>query len=77
MDLKKAVQVLWRCVAVTLMLLVLFLRLENNVLLFLLLGAGGVTAVIWVVFIRCPHCGAHLGREVGKHCPHCGKETGL
>lgn len=77
MDLKKAVQVLWGCVAVTLMLLVLFLRLENNVLLFLLLGAGGVTAVIWVAFIRCPHCGAHLGREVGKHCPHCGKETGL
>lgn len=77
MDLKKAVQVLWGCVAVTLMLLVLFLRLENDVLLFLLLGAGEVTAVIWVVFIRCPHCGAHLGREVGKHCPHCGKETGL
>lgn len=46
MDLKKAVQVLWGCVAVTLMLLVLFLRLENDVLLFLLLGAGGVTAVI-------------------------------
>ena len=77
MDLKKAVQVLWGCVAVTLMLLVLFLRLENDVLLFLLLDAGGVTAVIRVVFIRCPHCGAHLGREVGKHCPHCGKETGL
>ena len=52
-------------------------KIFSWVLLFLLLGAGGVTAVIWVVFIRCPHCGAHLGREVGKHCPHCGKETGL
>lgn len=61
MDLKKAVQVLWGCVAVTLMLLVLFLRLENDVLLFLLLGAGEVTAVIWVVFIRCPHCGKETG----------------
>ena len=77
MNLKKAMQVLWGCVAVTLVLLVLFLRLKNDVLLFLLLGAACVTAVIWVAFIRCPHCGAHLGREVGKHCPHCGKETGL
>lgn len=77
MGLKKAMQVLWACAAVTLLLLVLFLRFENTVLLALLLGAGCVTAVIWVVFIRCPHCGAHLGREVGSHCPHCGKETGL
>ena len=77
MDLKKAVQVLWGCVAVTLVFLVLFLRFENDLLLFLLLGAACVTAVIWVVFIRCPHCGAHLGRDVGKYCPHCGRETGL
>lgn len=77
MDLKKAVQVLWVCVAVTLMLLVLFLRLENDVLLFLLLGAGGVTAVIWVVFIRCPHCRRYLYRVYGRCCPYCGKELGL
>lgn len=77
MGLKKAMQVLWACAAVTLLLLVLFLRFENTVLLALLLGAGCVTAVIWVAFIRCPHCGAHLGRDVGKYCPHCGKETGL
>ena len=38
MDLKKAVQVLWGCVAVTLVFLVLFLRFENDLLLFLLLG---------------------------------------
>ena len=54
-----------------------FVQRNPTVLLALLLGAGCVTAVIWVVFIRCPHCGAHLGREVGSHCPHCGKETGL
>lgn len=77
MDLKKAMKVLWVCVAVTLVLLVLFLRLENTVLLLLLLGAGCVTAFIWVTFIRCPHCGAHLGRDVGEYCPHCGKKTGL
>ena len=77
MDLKKAVQVLWGCVAVTLMLLVLFLRLDNNVLPRLLLRAGGAPALLWAVLLRCPPCGAHLGREVGKHCPHCGKETGL
>ena len=77
MGLKKAMQVLWACAAVTLLMLVLFLRFENPVMLALLLGPGFVTAVIWVVFIRCPHCGAHLGRDVGKYCPHCGKETGL
>lgn len=25
-------------------------------------------------FYRCPHCGRHLGREVGDYCQHCGEE---
>lgn len=77
MDLKKAMQALWASAAVTLLLLVLFLRFKNQVLLFLLLGAACVMALVWTLFIRCPHCKAHLGREVGRYCPHCGKKTGL
>lgn len=38
MGLKKAMQVLWACATVTLLLLVLFLRFETTVLLALLLG---------------------------------------
>ena len=29
--------------------------------------------VIYLLYIRCPHCGEHLGRDRGEFCPHCGK----
>ena len=25
-----------------------------------------------LAFWRCPYCGGHLGRDVGKYCSHCG-----
>ncbi len=41
--------------------------------------APGVALVISTVFVnlkywRCPHCGGHLGRDIGRYCMHCGKE---
>ncbi|MBP1559593.1 MAG: hypothetical protein J6B40_08550 [Oscillospiraceae bacterium] len=30
--------------------------------------------VIYLLYIRCPHCGEHLGRDRGEFCPHCGKK---
>ena len=30
--------------------------------------------VIHLLYIRCPHCGEHLGRDRGEFCPHCGKK---
>ena len=26
-----------------------------------------------ILFIKCPHCGKQLGRDVGSFCQHCGK----
>lgn len=28
----------------------------------------------WAVFCRCPHCGRHLGRDVGGFCQYCGEQ---
>lgn len=36
----------------------------------LLMAAAAI--VLNLVFYRCPHCGAHLGRGGGYYCPHCG-----
>lgn len=37
---------------------------------FLLIMVG---VVQWVIFNRCPHCGRHLGRDVGDFCQYCGE----
>ena len=38
------------------------------------LGVGGIMAglVLDVVLLRCPHCGAWLGRYPGEYCRSCG-----
>lgn len=28
-----------------------------------------------IFLIRCPHCGAYLGRDVGRYCRCCGKNV--
>lgn len=33
--------------------------------------------IFHLIFLRCPHCGRHLGRDHGPYCQYCGKETGL
>ena len=45
-------------------------------LVFNLLGILFVVAAGWAHtrFMRCPHCGRHLGREKISHCPSCGKQ---
>ena len=30
--------------------------------------------VVYLLYIRCPPCGEHLGRDRGEFCPHCGKK---
>ena len=42
-------------------------------------GIGGIAAIIALVAVnlslyRCPHCGDHLGREIGAYCQHCGEK---
>ena len=41
--------------------------------------AVGFVVVLSTLFVnlgywRCPHCGRHLGRDIGRYCMHCGKE---
>ena len=38
------------------------------------IGLLAAIFVIFLLFIRCPHCGEHLGRDRGEFCPHCGKK---
>lgn len=77
MKLKTALRITRVGVALTVLFYFLWLLFKTDALLHLCLGTPFVAIAFAAVFVRCPHCGAHLGREVGKHCPHCGKETGL
>lgn len=54
----------------------LIVSITTNKLLFNILGILLVVAAGWAHtrFIRCPHCGKHLGKEdKGANCPYCGK----
>ncbi|MBQ8917621.1 MAG: hypothetical protein IJ044_02755 [Oscillospiraceae bacterium] len=45
-------------------------------LVFNILGILFVVAAGWAhtQFVRCPHCGEHLGKSKSANCPHCGKQ---
>lgn len=32
--------------------------------------------LLYLYWMRCPHCGMHLDRNYGQYCQHCGKEIG-
>ena len=40
----------------------------------LCIGLLAAIVVVYLLYIRCPHCGEHLGRDRGEFCPHCGKK---
>ena len=40
----------------------------------LCIGLLAAIVVVHILYIRCPHCGEHLGRDWGEFCPHCGKK---
>lgn len=33
------------------------------------------SAILQIVFYRCPHCGKMLNRRTGEYCPKCGKKV--
>lgn len=37
------------------------------------IAVAGSSVVPNLLFYKCPHCGAHLGRNGGDFCQHCGK----
>jgi len=45
-------------------------------LVFNIFGILFVVAAGWAhtKFMRCPHCGEHLGKSKAANCPHCGKQ---
>lgn len=75
MNIKKAetlVMVLCVGSAACLIAAVVTSKLVFNALGILLVVAAG-----WAhtQFVRCPHCGQHLGKSKGANCPHCGKQV--
>lgn len=55
-------------------MVILFLGLDRRWLSIvgLIVMAGSIIADY--LYVRCPYCFKHLGRDLGEYCPHCGKE---
>ncbi|MGI6014060.1 MAG: hypothetical protein ACOX7K_07220 [Oscillospiraceae bacterium] len=47
---------------------------DEMIFLYAALAFGIAFLMVHIVFWRCPHCGAFLGRDAGKYCRNCGAE---
>lgn len=67
--------------ALALALLLSIVRSYNEPARIVLAVAVGIllvgVLVLKLVFWRCPHCGARLGRDVKQYCTSCGKPLDL
>ena len=72
----------WCCVGIMMLGVALMMAsmafIDNSAMmtLFIILGIacflGGV--ILHYAWVRCPHCGSHLGRVYGPKCPFCGRD---
>ena len=78
MKLKTARKAIWISYAGAIIFGVLLFITERVLFLILLLASLIINLFIYVLFIRCPHCGWHpdlaLIRLDTRVCPFCGRE---
>ena len=81
--MKSPVAKAWFCVGIMMLGVIIAMLslafLNNKVLsiLIIVLGAGCFLSgiILHYAWVRCPHCGSHLGRVYGTKCPFCGNDT--
>lgn len=72
----------WCCVGIMMagvavgMTSMIFINNDAMFKLMLFLGGGIFVAgvILHYAWVRCPHCGSHLGRIYGPRCPFCGND---
>ena len=76
MKLEKAKKLLKILILAMLIVAVVVMMAESvaPVGFLLCIGLLAAVVVVHILYIRCPHCGEHLGRDWGEFCPHCGKK---
>ena len=76
MKLEKAEKLMYIPIIAMILVGAVIMAAESVAVFGVVLGMGLLLAilVIYLLYIRCPHCGEHLGRDRGEFCPHCGKK---
>ena len=76
MKLEQAEKLLMILILAMICCAAVFMAAESAAIPVFILVIGLLVAifVVYLLFIRCPHCGEHLGRDRGEFCPHCGKK---
>ena len=77
MKLEKAEKLLYILLIAMIIIAAVIMSAESVAVPGFILCIGLLIAifVVYLLFIRCPHCGEHLGRDRGEFCPHCGKQV--
>ena len=76
MKLEKAEKLMYILIIAMILVGAVIMAAESMAVFGFVLCMGLLLAilVIYLLYIRCPHCGEHLGRDRGEFCPHCGKK---
>lgn len=76
MKLEKAEKLLYILLIAMIVVAAVIMAAEAVALPGFILCIGLLAAIfmVYILYIRCPHCGEHLGRDRGEFCPHCGKK---
>ena len=76
MKLEKAEKLMYILIIAMILVGAVIMAAESVAFIGFLLCIGLLAAilVVYILYIRCPHCGEHLGRDRGEFCPHCGKK---
>ena len=74
MKVGTAKKILYIGCILSLVLFGLFIILQRPVICYICLAVGLITAAVWGMYGRCPHCGQFLHMANYEHCPHCGEK---
>lgn len=74
MNLKKVLRITYWLVGICLVLMVFGALIESITVALIGIAVSFAAVFVSIKYWRCPHCGKHLGRDLGKYCLHCGKE---
>jgi hypothetical protein len=73
-NLRFAKRILYIGCMLSVVLFALHLILQRNVFCYICLAVAVITAAVWGLYGRCPHCGRFIGVSNYEYCPHCGEK---
>ena len=74
MNLKRVKHLIYALGAACVLMILLLGITRSEVFLWLAAALAAAIIVVNLALWRCPYCGEHLGRDVGKYCSRCGKK---